>query len=151
MPWIIHVDNGKLEPRDVKCIFLGYGSGVKAYKLWNPETKRIFMSRNVVFNEAVMFTDSQTSTDSDVSDVSDDEQQRTSMQVEHIEEKGNNIAENNDVDHEPEFDDTDNHFVPPSTSRKRAFGQEPLVPASIWAGTKGPATSPEIRQPPGRL
>jgi hypothetical protein len=37
------------------------------------------------------------------------------------------------------------------TSGKRAFGQDPLVPASIWAGTKGPATSPEIRQPPGRL
>jgi hypothetical protein len=40
------------------------------------------MSRNVVFNEAAMFTDSHTSTDSDISDVSDDEQQRTSVQVE---------------------------------------------------------------------
>jgi hypothetical protein len=32
------------------------------------------MSRNIVFNEAIMFTDSQTSVDSDVSDISDDEQ-----------------------------------------------------------------------------
>jgi hypothetical protein len=38
-----------------------------------------------------------------------------------------------------------------NTSRKRAFGLDPLVPASIWAGTKGLATSPQIRQPPGRL
>jgi hypothetical protein len=28
-----HVDNGKLEPRAIKCILLGYGSSVKAYKL----------------------------------------------------------------------------------------------------------------------
>jgi hypothetical protein len=107
-----HVDNEMLEPKAVKCIFLGYGSEVKAYKLWNPETKRILMSRNVVFNEAIMFTDSQTSADSDISNISDDEQQRTSVQVEHIEERENDSAENNDVDHELEFDDTDNHFVP---------------------------------------
>jgi hypothetical protein len=68
------------------------------------------MSRNVVFNEVVMFTH-QTSAGSDVSN---DEQQRTSVQVAHIEEKENDTAENDDVDHEPEFDDTNNHFVPPS-------------------------------------
>jgi hypothetical protein len=33
------------------------------------------------------------------------------------------------------------------TSGKRAFGLDPLVPASIWAGTKGPATSPQIWPP----
>ena len=43
--------------------FLGYGSGVKGYKLWNPETRKTFMSRSVIFNEYVMFTDSLTTYD----------------------------------------------------------------------------------------
>jgi hypothetical protein len=33
------------------------------------------------------------------------------------------------------------------TSGKQAFGQAPLVPDVIWAGTKGLATSPDIRRP----
>ena len=34
-----------------KCIFMGYKYGVKHYKLWNLETKKIVYSRDVVFKE----------------------------------------------------------------------------------------------------
>ncbi|KAG8472744.1 hypothetical protein CXB51_034629 [Gossypium anomalum] len=40
-PAYAHVNNGKLEPRSIKCVFLGYKAGVKGYKLWCPENRKV--------------------------------------------------------------------------------------------------------------
>ena len=53
-PAYAHVDNGKLELRSIKCIFLGYKAGVKGYKLWCPENRKVVISRDVVFDETAM-------------------------------------------------------------------------------------------------
>ena len=39
-PAYIHVNDGKLEPRARKCIFVGYGVGVKEYRVWCNESKK---------------------------------------------------------------------------------------------------------------
>jgi hypothetical protein len=73
-----HVDNGKLEPRASKGVFLGYGSGVKAYKLWNPDTQKAFYSRNIVFNESAMFTSAVSTS------ATNQNSESISVQVEHV-------------------------------------------------------------------
>ncbi|KAG8480092.1 hypothetical protein CXB51_025341 [Gossypium anomalum] len=53
-PAYAHIDNGELEPRSIKCVFLGYKAGVKGYKLWCPENRKVVISRDVVFDETAM-------------------------------------------------------------------------------------------------
>ncbi|MCO5583035.1 hypothetical protein L7F22_036941 [Adiantum nelumboides] len=40
---------GKLDDKAVKCIFVGYNSGSKGYRLYNLATNKIFESRDVIF------------------------------------------------------------------------------------------------------
>ncbi|GKC71610.1 retrovirus-related pol polyprotein from transposon TNT 1-94, partial [Tanacetum coccineum] len=56
----LHDKQGKLEPRAIKCVLLGYPDGVKGYILYglDDESPKIVTSRNVVFNESVMYKDS---------------------------------------------------------------------------------------------
>ncbi|MCO5556318.1 hypothetical protein L7F22_009865 [Adiantum nelumboides] len=42
---------GKLDDKAVKCIFVGYSSGSKGYRLYNPSTNKIFESRDLIFAE----------------------------------------------------------------------------------------------------
>lgn len=42
----------KLDDRSQKCIFVGYSEESKAYKLYNPLTHKLVVSRDVIFDEA---------------------------------------------------------------------------------------------------
>ena len=46
-----HMNEGKLEPRARKCIFLRYANGVKEYRLWCPNSKfaKFLLSKDVAF------------------------------------------------------------------------------------------------------
>ncbi|GJY31823.1 retrotransposon protein, putative, ty1-copia subclass [Tanacetum coccineum] len=54
-----HDKKGKLEQRAIKYVLLGYPGGVKGYRLYrlDDESPKIVTSKNVVFNESVMYKD----------------------------------------------------------------------------------------------
>jgi hypothetical protein len=60
--------------------FLGYGSGVKGYKLWNPKTKEVVLSRSVVFKEYKIYYANRSS------NVQQSVPDKVSLQVENLDE-----------------------------------------------------------------
>jgi len=54
--WLSQKRN-KLESKSKKCIFIGLTKRVKSFKLWVPETRSAFTSKDVVFNDESMLQD----------------------------------------------------------------------------------------------
>lgn len=52
------VEHAKMSDRAIKTIFVGYTDGIKAYRLYDPISKRIIHSRSVVFKERANLDDS---------------------------------------------------------------------------------------------
>lgn len=53
----VYIDQGKLKPRALKGVFVGYPAGVKSYKVWIPEDKKFIISRNAMFREDKLYKD----------------------------------------------------------------------------------------------
>lgn len=55
-PTYTHIKEGKLEPRSLSSVFLGYPNGIKGYKLWCTDLKplRATINRDIAFNKFEM-------------------------------------------------------------------------------------------------
>lgn len=51
----VHQDQGKLKPRALKEVFLGYPQGTKGYKIWLLDEEKRVISRNVVSKDDVLY------------------------------------------------------------------------------------------------
>ncbi|KAK8938897.1 hypothetical protein KSP39_PZI010824 [Platanthera zijinensis] len=49
----------KLDAKSKRCIYLGRKTGTKGFKLWNPDTKKVEVRRDVIFDEASMLKKSE--------------------------------------------------------------------------------------------
>ena len=51
----VHIDQGKLKPRALKGVFIGYPTGVKGYKVWLLQDQKCIISRNAMFREDLLY------------------------------------------------------------------------------------------------
>ncbi|GMJ14865.1 hypothetical protein HRI_005155700 [Hibiscus trionum] len=72
----------KLDDKGEKCIFLGVCEQSKAYKLYNPITKKIVISRDVVFNEAEYWSHDECKREQRIHVDFEDKDEETRQQVE---------------------------------------------------------------------
>lgn len=61
MPWV-HIPTEKrrkLDPKSVKCILVGYeeDAGTRVYRLFEPITKKVHLSRNVIIDESSIISE----------------------------------------------------------------------------------------------
>ncbi|GJV59270.1 transposable element [Tanacetum coccineum] len=83
-PAYYHVSKGKLNPRGEKCIFMGYGDGVKGYRIWSPSERRVILSRDVTFDEDYLFRVKQDPLESKLEDGVSGKVEDVPKQVEHV-------------------------------------------------------------------
>ena len=72
----IHIDSdahNKLDAKSKICFFIGYGDEKFGYRFWDEQNRKIIRSRNVIFNEQVMYNDRSTV----VSDVAEINQKKS--------------------------------------------------------------------------
>ncbi|KAL2246274.1 UNVERIFIED_CONTAM: Retrovirus-related Pol polyprotein from transposon TNT 1-94 [Sesamum indicum] len=55
----------ELDAKSIKCTFIGYGTDEFGYRFWDDQNRKIIRSRNVIFNEDVMYNDRKVSPDND--------------------------------------------------------------------------------------
>lgn len=45
----------KLDPRSIKCVFIGYSPTKKGYKYYDPITRKVFVTLDVIFFETIPY------------------------------------------------------------------------------------------------
>ncbi|WCJ44212.1 Retrovirus-related Pol polyprotein from transposon TNT 1-94 [Euphorbia peplus] len=105
---IAPVERSKLDDKSIKCTFIGYGGDDYGFRFWDSQNKKIIRSRDVVFNEQMMYKDSL-----GVSNTSDSEPEIVDLDITNS-GGSKKVAVEEPVEEEPQVTTTD----PPATLRR---------------------------------
>ena len=75
----VHQSVGKLDPRALRCVFVGYPSTQKGYRCYHPPTRKFLVCANVMFNESELYYKSEES-----HEMTSPERQSTDLEFLHI-------------------------------------------------------------------
>ena len=113
---IPHDERTKLDNKSRTAILVGYGSNVKGYRLYDTDRKKIFYSRDVIFNENRRSNQKEQNNENEIASLNDKDNVLL-PDVEYTEVEENNSS-NGDNDSENEFFDADILNSPDSNLRR---------------------------------
>ncbi|GJT36008.1 retrovirus-related pol polyprotein from transposon TNT 1-94 [Tanacetum coccineum] len=102
----VHQNIGKLEPRAVRCVFLGYADLNKGYQCYEPKENKMYVTRDVEFHKNIPFFGHECSLQGEKSSNLEEENMHNYQDgntTEPMSEAGESTVEGND-NGEPEFE-----------------------------------------------
>lgn len=123
-----HIKQSKLEARALKCVLLGYQSGVKGYRLWciEPGNHKIMVSRDVVFTESIM--PFKKAKDVEKVSVSDESEVNPEVEPDELAQGGADVGVDDEVIH-GESDESTEDLTQYQLARDRARRKNVKAPA----------------------
>ena len=102
----LRVKRNKLESKLKRCYFIGFTKGTKAYRLWDPEKKSAFVSRDVVFDEEIMLHEKSKMEDKAQGGTSDSSTDSKSKEFEFSDNPNKHVVSNEDSDLDGDMQET---------------------------------------------
>eukprot|EP00253_Pinus_taeda_P035070 PITA_35070 len=123
-------DRKKLDPKALKCIFVGYGTEYKAYKLYNPVTHKVFASRDVIFHEQTKDGKKDSDDESHIPFFIELNNEDEEEQVQEQEQKQGEVAADGIISDDTGLDSTETERVEVSSLPRRS-GRKTRLPAKL--------------------